>query len=127
MIVLLDTHVVLWWLQDDLRRLTTDAVAALEDPLVDIVVSAVCVWEIAIKRSIGKLAPSVPDELERLEDAIGVRMLPVMPRHANHVANLPYHHRDPFDRLLVAQAQLERLPIVTVDPRIRKYDVETIG
>jgi PIN domain nuclease of toxin-antitoxin system len=124
--VLLDTHVVLWWLRRELDRLSPGTVTALRDPGAELVVSVVAVWEIAIKRSLGKLDRLPPDVSGDLS-AAGVRVLSITASHADHVANLPFHHRDPFDRLLVAQAQLEGLPIVTVDPRIRLYDVETIG
>jgi PIN domain nuclease of toxin-antitoxin system len=124
--LLLDTHVVIWWLEGHLDRLQPSVVESLRDPAAQIVVSSVVVWELAIKRSVGKLDADVPDVVDSLAP-FDIRWLPISPQHARHVANLPFHHRDPFDRLLVAQAQLEGLPIVTVDPRIRMYDVETIG
>jgi PIN domain nuclease of toxin-antitoxin system len=124
--LLLDTHIVIWWLEEHLDRLQPSVIESLRDPAAQIVVSSVVVWEIAIKRSVGKLDSEVPDVVDSLAP-FDIRWLPISPQHARHVANLPFHHRDPFDRLLVAQAQLEGLPIVTVDPRIRMYDVETIG
>jgi PIN domain nuclease of toxin-antitoxin system len=88
------------------------------------VISAVVVWEVAIKRQLGKLdAPS--DLLERLEQA-GVELLPITARHADHVRALPMHHRDPFDRLLIAQAAVEGLPLVTADAQMDAYGVEVI-
>lgn len=123
--MLLDTHVVLWWLQGDVQRLGEQVVETLGRSDAPITVSAVVFWEAAIKRALGKLNPPVPDLLARLE-ATDVRILPITAQHADHVASLPPCHRDPFDRLLVAQAQLERMPIVSVDPWIDAYDVEVI-
>jgi PIN domain nuclease of toxin-antitoxin system len=89
-----------------------------------VVVSAVVVWEIAIKRSLDKLdAP--PDLLEQMERA-GVDLLSITTRHADHVGRLPMHHRDPFDRLLVAQAELEGLALVTADGELSRYGIELV-
>ena len=105
-------------------RISKRALDALGSEGVEPIVSAVTVWEAAIKRGLGKLdAP--PDLLAQLERA-GVKVLPVTGRHADLVASLPLHHRDPFDRLLVAQATLEGLPFVSDDQWIRKYDIEVI-
>jgi PIN domain nuclease of toxin-antitoxin system len=88
------------------------------------VVSAVTVWEVAIKRRLGKLdAPA--DLLEQLERA-RVEMLPIAPRHADRVGTLPLHHRDPFDRLLIAQAEIEGLPLATSDGWMTKYGVDIV-
>ena len=124
--MLLDTHIVLWWLAGNRERLGAALAATLRGRADEIVVSAVAVWEASIKRRLGKLEPPLPDLLERLERA-ETSIMPISARHADHAGGLPLHHRDPFDRLLVAQAQLERLPIVTADRNIRRYDVETIG
>lgn len=124
--MLLDTNIVLWWLAGDRERLGADLVAALRGRADEIVVSVVAVWEASIKRQLGKLEPPLPDLLDRLERA-ETSIMPISARHADHAGGLPLLHRDPFDRLLVAQAQLERMPIVTVDRNIRRYDVETIG
>jgi PIN domain nuclease of toxin-antitoxin system len=86
------------------------------------VVSAVAIWEVAIKRRLGKL--EAPDDLlEQLERA-GVDLLPINARHANHVGILPMHHRDPFDRLLVAQAAIEDLPLITADAKLARYGID---
>lgn len=122
--LLLDTHVWLW-LQTAPDRIRPDVLALLRDTGNQLLLSAASAWEIAIKYRIGRLAlpeePAtyVPDRLHRS----GVDALPVSHSHALRVASLPAHHRDPFDRLLVAQAQLERLEIVTVDRSIGEYDV----
>jgi PIN domain nuclease of toxin-antitoxin system len=119
MALLLDTHVVLWWLVDA-PGLSADVKETLDhEP--DVYLSAATVWEIAIKHALGKLAG--PDDLpEQVRDS-GFRALPVADRHAIVAGRLPPHHRDPFDRMLVAQAQVEGLTLVTRDPDIQKYDV----
>lgn len=124
MTLLLDTHLVLWWMAGEASRISRKALAALGSDEIEPVVSAVTVWEAAIKRDLGKLeAPA--DLLPQLERA-GVELLPVTARHANHVGSLPLHHRDPFDRLLVAQATLEGLALVSDDEWVRHYDIEVV-
>ncbi len=124
MTLLLDTHLVLWWMAGEASRISKKALAALGSDGIEPVVSAVTIWEAAIKRGLGKLdAPG--DLLSQLERA-GVELLPVTPRHADQVASLPLHHRDPFDRLLVAQAMLEGLPFVSDDEWVRRYDIEVV-
>jgi PIN domain nuclease of toxin-antitoxin system len=119
--LLVDTHAVLWWLTDD-PALSSPAREAVADPANEPLVSTASVWEIAIKRSLGKL--TAPDDLpDRIADE-GFSWLPVSAGHAWHVRDLPTHHRDPFDRLLVAQALIERVPIVTADSRFDDYGVE---
>src|SRR5256885_1908265 len=114
--LLLDTQSWLW-MQATPDRLTDRALAMVGDPSVDLALSAASSWEIAIKYALGKLplpitpAEYVPDRMR----SSGVRPLPVTHSHALHVAQLPQHHRDPFDRLLIAQAQLDGLTILTAD------------
>ncbi len=119
MSLLLDTHVVLWWLTDD-PALADDLKERLDhEP--DVYVSAATIWEIAIKQAIGKLKE--PTDLpERVRDS-GFHELPVRSDHAVAAGRLPLIHRDPFDRILVAQARCEGLTLVTRDPEVRKYDV----
>jgi PIN domain nuclease of toxin-antitoxin system len=119
--LLLDTHVLIWW--DEGRRLTPDARQAIEEADA-IYVSAASAWEIAIKIGLGRLRPS-----RTVEEAVaesGFLELPVSFRHAYRVAALPAHHRDPFDRLLIAQADVEELTLVTRDPVFRRYRLKTI-
>jgi PIN domain nuclease of toxin-antitoxin system len=110
-------------------RLSDRSRRLLRDPGHEILLSAASAWEIAIKCAIGKLdlpgepATVVPEWMVRT----GVVPLPVQHSHALRVASLPAHHSDPFDRLLVAQAQLEDVPILTADRSFRKYDVKVIG
>jgi PIN domain nuclease of toxin-antitoxin system len=106
---------------DPISRRAREAITTAENK---VLVSAVAIWEVAIKRGLGKLdAPA--DLLEQLEQA-GVDLLPITPRHADRVGTLPPHHRDPFDRLLVAQAELDRLSLVTADPELRRYGIEVV-
>jgi PIN domain nuclease of toxin-antitoxin system len=121
--LLLDTHALLSLLFAD-GRLSVPAHDAMDRPDSRLIVSAVSVWEIAIKRAIGKLrAPD--DVVERVEEA-GVQVLSITARHAQASGALPLHHRDPFDRLLIAQAQLERCAIVSGDGALPAYDVPVI-
>ena len=121
--LLLDTHVLLWWLGDD-HRLGEQARLAIADPANEAVVSAVSGWEIAIKRGLGKL--KAPPDLEVHVKAQGFTLLPMTFGHAEQVASLPPLHRDPFDRMLVAQAKAEGLVLVTQDARIKSYDVAVL-
>jgi PIN domain nuclease of toxin-antitoxin system len=118
--VLLDTHVFLWWEADD-GRLPDHLHAAILSPENQVYVSAVSVWEIAIKRASGKLAfqTSAAKAIERHH----FTALAITTEHAEWAGSLPQLHRDPFDRLLVAQAQLEGLTLATIDEQILRYQV----
>ena len=118
--LLVDTHVLLWWLADD-RRLPEAARAAIAAPEHRVRASAVSAWEIAIKRALGKL--EAPDDLRTTVIASGFEEVPITIDHASIAGALPRHHDDPFDRMLVAQAQVEELTIITVDARFASYDV----
>jgi PIN domain nuclease of toxin-antitoxin system len=119
--LLVDTHALLWWLTDD-PALSAAARDAIADPADEPLVSSASVWEIAIKRAIGKI--TAPDDLvDRISDS-GFGSLPVTATHAWHLRDLPLHHRDPFDRILVAQALVERLAVVTSDARFADYGVD---
>ena len=119
--LLLDTHALLWWLADD-PALSRSARDAISESTNEPVVSAASIWEIAIKRSLGKL--TTPEDLPDHVSEQGFQWLTVEPAHAWHVRHLPSHHSDPFDRILIAQALIERVPIITADPRFNDYDVE---
>ena len=121
--LLLDTHALLWWLAD--RELGADARAAIEDPLNDVFVSAATAWEISIKRSLGKLR--APDDLTAQLAANAFTSLPISVDHALAAGSLPKHHDDPFDRMLIAQATMEELTLVTRDPRFAAYDVRLLA
>jgi PIN domain nuclease of toxin-antitoxin system len=119
--VLLDTHVLIWW--DEGRRIAAEARRAIEEADT-VYVSAVSAWEIAIKTGLGRLRPTRTVE-EATSDS-GFLELPVTFRHAERVTGLPPHHRDPFDRMLVAQAAVEELTLVTRDPVFARYGVALI-
>ena len=125
--LLLDTHAFLWWITAD-AKLSKTAQTVLSDPKTIPVLSAASGWEIAIKYAIGKLplpeAPSVyiPAHIVRN----GVVELAITMDHALHTHTLPLHHRDPFDRMLVAQSQLEDIPIITSDLLISQYSVPIV-
>lgn len=119
--LLLDTHVVLWWLSDD-RRLSGGHRALIADPSNVVLVSSMTVAEIAIKTSLGKL--DAPDDLLPTLEAGGFSELPFLSRHADALRSLPWHHRDPFDRMLIAQAITEELVVITSDPHFAAYGVE---
>ena len=125
--ILLDTQVWLWMLSapERLSKKTRSRVASSDNELL---LSAASAWEIAIKHALGKLQlPEPPEEyIPSLMNRTGMTPLPVLHRHALRVAALPAHHRDPFDRLLIAQAQLEQAPVLTADKAFRLYDVEII-
>jgi len=105
-------------------RVEEKAREAIADGKNRIVISAVVIWEVAIKRRLGKL--DAPDDLlERLERA-GVDLLPITARHADRVGTLPLHHRDPFDRLLVAQAETDGLALVSADGDLRRYGIDVV-
>lgn len=123
--LLLDTHVLLWWLADD-RRLVRRTRQIIADPNNAIFVSAASIWEIAIKAGLGRLKVDV-DVLASGLEANGLMSLPIAAAHAAAVFHLPLLHRDPFDRMLIAQALTEKLQLVTRDPQFAEYDVECIA
>ena len=119
--LLLDTHTFLWFIEDNLQ-LSADAKNLLESD-VDLLINAASLWEIAIKISIGKLKLTqpfdvfIPDQLTKN----AIDLLPIAVPHLALVSTLPLHHRDPFDRLLVAQAIIEQIPIVSIDDKFDMY------
>lgn len=121
--LLLDTRAALWWIGGD-RRLGEQARAELEDDANEVLLSAAVVWEVAIKRSLRKL--EAPGDFAGTLLQADVRGLPVSVEHASLVERLPWHHRDPFDRLLVAQASVEGAALVTADERLRAYGVPIV-
>jgi PIN domain nuclease of toxin-antitoxin system len=121
--LLLDSHALLWW-RGEHRRLSPQVHEAIEDGSVPVFFSSASVWEIAIKRAQGKL--NVPHGLLESMEQRGFTELPVRSRHAIVAGALPAHHSDPFDRMIVAQAQSEGLTVVTRDPRIAAYDVPVL-
>ena len=121
---MLDTDLVLWLLLGDRQRVSVDAVRALEDESNAVTLSAASVWEIAIKRSLGRV--TIGDRWAAALRRLGFDPMPVTALHAEAVAPLPWHHRDPFDRLLVAQALVERCTLVSADRRLTDYAVDIL-
>lgn len=121
--LLLDTHVLLWWLADDhrLRERVAEAIASGDN---EILVSAASVWEIEIKRAKGTLP--APDDLLDQIDACGFGLLAIEGAHAHAAGRLPRHHHDPFDRMLVAQATAEDAALVTADSALSAYGTATL-
>jgi len=126
--VLLDTQTWLW-LQDRVGRFSYPTLEILQDPETDRILSMASVWEVSLKFALGKLRlPEAPDRYVPDRLALSMtRILPIELRHALHVAQLPPHHRDPFDRMLVAQALIERMPVLTADRRFTAYGVEVLA
>ncbi len=121
--LLLDAHVLLWWLADD-PALGTDARALIADPVNEVFVSAATVWEIAIKRALGKL--EAPPDLAGALDELGFAEAPVTAADGERAGGLEAHHRDPFDRMLVAQSLRLGASPVTHDPIFGRYGVEVV-
>ena len=122
--LLLDTHAVLWWFMDD-RRLSRTAGAALDDTANELFVSAVAAYEIGYKQSLGRLA-LLPDGLPRRLQRAGIAVIALTLDHALAAAAQPGPHRDPWDRIMMAQAQIEGLTIVTVDRVFSQYGVPVL-
>ena len=125
--ILVDTHVFLWWISDD-RRLSRQARRLLQDPRQRRLLSVASLWEIALKLGTGKLrlGENPKDLLTSMLAAYGMETLPVQASHALAVLDLPPHHKDPFDRLLIAQSQVEGLSLLTDDAIIGRYAVSVI-
>lgn len=122
MSLLLDTHTLLWWLAGE--QLSDEVTKRLSDPTELVAVSAVSIWEASVKEAIGKLV--VPEPLPVVVVDEGFEALPITLEHAQRAGELPNHHRDPFDRMLVAQAQIEGLTIVSRDQIFGRYDVAVL-
>jgi PIN domain nuclease of toxin-antitoxin system len=124
--LLLDTHTFLWFI-DDNPRLSERAKSLLESDA-DLLLSIASLWELAIKTSLGKLSLVQPFDIFLSQQLInnGIEMLPVALTHLNIVSTLPFHHRDPFDRPLIAQAMVEQLPIVSADTGFDAYSVNRL-
>lgn len=125
--VLLDTHCWLWWIAEP-QRLGTAAHSIFADSTNELLLSVASLWEISIKYGIGKLTlpetPEVfvPPRLRRDR----ITLLPVKPEHSLQVWSLPLHHKDPFDRMLITQAQHDQLPVMTADPLFTQYEISLI-
>ncbi len=122
--LLLDTQVLLWWL-DANPSLSEKAKTTITDGNNLVLISAAVIWEIRIKQALGKL--EIPSNFRQVLDSQPFEMLAITAEHAHAVADLPAHHRDPFDRMLIAQAKVERLTIVTRDTIIKQYKIPIIN
>ncbi len=131
--ILLDTHVLLWWLDNEKhKQIGPTSKAQIEDTRNDVYISAASIWEISIKKSIGALV--APDDLDSIVEDKGFQKLPISLYHGEQAGNLPIHnhpqtgkpHKDPFDRMLIAQAQAEGMFIMTKDAAFSEYSVRLI-
>jgi PIN domain nuclease of toxin-antitoxin system len=125
--LLVDSHALLWAL-DNVSRLSRPAVTASQDPANDLLLSAATLWEIAIKVGIRKLTLSVPYRqwMAKAITDLALTILPITVDYADVQATLPWHHRDPFDRLVIAQAQTEGISLVSADPQFDAYGISRI-
>jgi PIN domain nuclease of toxin-antitoxin system len=122
--LLLDSHAFLWWLAED-PQLGAGARQAVADPAATVFVSAATIWELSIKAALGRLDLGGADLVEEIAGNDFVE-LPVNARHSLAAAYLPCHHADPFDRMLIAQAQIEGLTLVTRDAALRAYEIQIL-
>jgi len=125
--LLLDTHIFIWWV-DEPEKLSTAAISALEDEANELLLSVASVWEMQIKLQLGKLKLSLPlkELVKNQQDTNDLRVSPVALTHVLALDSLPFHHKDPFDRLLIAQCMAEGLTIVTVDSQFSAYSVKLL-
>lgn len=125
--ILLDTQVILWSISGD-KRLSKQGRTVFLDPANNLYFSMVGYWEIAIKISIGKLelADQWPVIIDREMRSNFIKFLPITQEHCNCLTELPFHHRDPFDRMLVAQTKIERMALLSADSRLKKYEIKVI-
>ena len=122
--LLLDSHAFVWWAEAN-RALSTAARMAITDPANEVLVSVAGLWELVIKAQLGK-QPPLPDDTETMMVKQGFSLLPITLIHLRRYAPLPQHHKDPFDRMMIAQALAENIPIVTRDRIFASYGVQVI-
>ena len=125
--ILLDTHTVLWWV-DGSDQLSTLARDLMSDPQTSNLLSVITMWEVAIKYHLGRLRiPGTPEEFfSSLTQELDLIVLPIEKAYAFTAASLPLHHRDPFDRMLIAQATIENVPILSSDNHLTRYPVQVL-
>ena len=125
--LLLDTHIFIWWV-DEPEKLSTAAISALEDEANELLLSVASVWEMQIKLQLGKLKLSLPlkELVKNQQDTNDLRVSPVALTHVLALDALPFHHKDPFDRLLIAQSIEEDLTLVTADSQFSAYPVKLL-
>jgi PIN domain nuclease of toxin-antitoxin system len=124
--LLIDTHVLIWFLEGN-KSLSKPHRQIISDSNNDVFVSIASLWEIAVKISLGKLTLAKPlaDVIKQIA-VENIEVLPILPKHTLQVSSLPFHHRDPFDRIIVAQSQVENLPIVTNDIEFSHYGIKLL-
>lgn len=120
---LIDTHIFIWWM-DGGDRLATEAKNVLQDAQQEVFISVASIWEMVIKKQQGKL--KAPTDIEKDIKLAGFMVFPIELSHVLKVTDLPLYHKDPFDRLLIAQATVENLAFVTDDIKIKKYDLKVV-
>ena len=123
--LLIDTHALFWWLTDNRRRLSPTACRAMDDAQNNLFASAVVGYELAYKQAAGRISP-LPDSLPRQLQRAGIAVLPLSLDHALAAAALPGPHRDPWDRIMTAQAMAESLTVITVDPQFARYGLPVL-
>lgn len=125
--LLLDTHIFIWWV-DQPEKLSATAISALEDEANELLLSVASVWEMQIKIQLGKLKLSLPlkELVKNQQETNDLRVSPVALSHVLALDALPFHHKDPFDRLLIAQGMAEGLTIVTADSQFSAYSVKLL-
>ena len=124
--LLLDTHAFIWW-DGEPRKLSAAALSAIQDPTNQLLLSTASIWEMMIKEQAGKLSWNIPLEQKvAAHCAVGLEVLPIVERYAYGLLKLPMHHKDPFDRLLIATALSDGLSLITADSRITQYQVPVI-
>jgi PIN domain nuclease of toxin-antitoxin system len=125
--LLLDTHAFIWWIIQT-SRLSATAFAAMQNPQNELLLSAISLWEIQLKIQLGRLRfnlplPELVEEQQRLN---GIQLLPIQPEHVYALSQLPFHHKDPFDRLLISQAITEQAALISSDAKFPTYPVQII-
>ncbi|WP_413176466.1 type II toxin-antitoxin system VapC family toxin [Anabaena azotica] len=125
--ILIDTHVFIWWTGDS-QKLSLTVYNLLTNPKTQVILSVVSIWEMQIKLSLGKLElkTALPELVEDEVKQNRIELLPLDLSHIYALSNLPNHHRDPFDRLLIAQAKSEELVIISIDEKFDGYDIERL-
>ena len=125
--LLLDTHIFIWW-EIEMYKLSTKRLQMLEDESNTLFLSLVSLWEIQLKIMLGKFSfpKPLPEIIQGQQEINDLRILPIIPEHIYELKNLPFHHKDPFDRLLIAQSIVEDFTLVTDDPKFSDYSVKIL-
>lgn len=125
--LLLDTHAFIWWMIQT-SRLSATALAAMQNPQNELLLSVISLWEMQLKIQLGRLhfKLPLPELIEEQQQLNGIKLLLLKPEHIYALSQLPFHHQDPFDRLLIAQAITEQTPIISTDAKFPAYPVQII-